>query len=199
MVSDIDLRRIRRKIYMSYFQDGLWDILLGLFLVSWGVVMHADLTWLIGALFVALYSMTWSLKRWLTYPRMGYVKVAEARRQKAIMVIAGTVLFLLGMAVFLLVFSGNRPDWLSDYFIFLFGCMIAIVVSLLAYWWSVHHWYGYAILIVMGVAFHQWLNAPLALSFIAPGAIVTLSGLILSIRFLRKYPKPIEEAFSEDQ
>ena len=188
-----ELKVIQKKVYMSYFQDGLWDILIGIFLVSWGLMFHLDMPALGGGLFIGLYFAILALKRWLTYPRLGYAKVAEEQKQKIRMVIAGTVMFLLGLMVFLLIAFENPPNWLGEYIMFFFGCMLAAAISLLAYWWKVNHWYAYAVLIVTGVAFHQWLEAALHLSFIVPGAIIMLIGIAMLVRFLHRYPKVTEE------
>ena len=178
---------------MSYFQDGLWDTLLGMFLISWGLAMHFDFAAFAGGLAVFLYFGVLGLKRWLTYPRTGYAAIAEQERQKARMVIAGAVLFLLGMVVFLLFATGTRPEWLGEYLIFLLGVMLAVVVSLLAYWWKANHWYAYAALMVASAASHQWLDLPRPLGFALPGAVIAVSGLVMLVRFLRKYPRPAEE------
>ena len=196
MSPDVDLKGIKRKTYLSLFQDGLWDILLGCFILGWGLMILLDIATLGGAIAVSFYFIIWGLKRRLTYPRMGYVKIAEARRQTMKILILGIVLFGLGLAVFLLFSQGNRPDWLGEYFMFLFGCMLALVVSIIAYWWQVKRWYAYAALMVTGVAFHQWLGASLPMSFIVPGAIVIIAGLVILVRFLRRYPILPEEATS---
>ena len=39
MSRKVDLREIERKTYLAYFQDGLWDILIGLFLLNFGFDM----------------------------------------------------------------------------------------------------------------------------------------------------------------
>jgi len=77
--------------------------------------------------------------------------------------------------------------------------IIAVVVSIIAYWWKVNHWYTYAVLIVIGVAFHQLLEISTPLSFIIPGSIILPSGLAVLIRFLRKYPKLAEEGADDNR
>jgi hypothetical protein len=184
-----DLKQIQRKVYMSYFQDGLWDILLGIFLVGWGLMLTFDFVVIVGGIWVAFYFIILSLKRWLTYPRAGYIKISEARRQQMKMVILGVVLFLLGLAVFFLFAASSRPAWLGEYFIFMFGTMTAVIIALLGYWWKVSRWYFYAALVFVAAAVYQWLDTPLNLTFIVPGGIFALYGVVLLVRFLRRYPK----------
>lgn len=193
MQADIDLKQIQRKVYISYFQDGLWDMLLGIFLVGWGLMVTFDFVGVMGGLWVAFYFIILGLKRWLTYPRAGYIKITEARKQQIRMVILGVVLLLLGLAVFLLFAVNSRPAWFSEYFMFLFGVMMTVVIAMLGYWWKVTRWYVYAVLVFVAFTAHQWLEAPLNLTFTVPGGVIFLIGIVLLVRFLRKYPKATGE------
>ncbi|MDH4292277.1 MAG: hypothetical protein OEV56_06690, partial [Dehalococcoidia bacterium] len=74
MVSDVNLKEIQRKVYMSFFQDGLWDIFLGLFMVGWGLAILTEAAYLPGIYFLGIYFAIWGIKKWLTYPRIGYVR-----------------------------------------------------------------------------------------------------------------------------
>jgi hypothetical protein len=189
MEMDIDLKQIQRKVYISYFQDGLWDMLLGIFLLGWGMMAMYDFVAVMGGVWVVFYLVVLGLKRWLTYPRAGYIKIAEARKQQIRMVILGVVLLLLGLAVFFIFAAESRPAWFSEYFMFLLGVMFTVVIAALGYWWKVTHWYVYAAMVFLAFCVHQWLDAPLNLTFIVPGGIISLCGVAMLVRFLRKYPK----------
>ncbi|MFC1921231.1 hypothetical protein ACFLYQ_05880 [Chloroflexota bacterium] len=197
MATDIDLKVIKRKVYMTYFQDGWWDILLGCFLLSWGLVFQFDFVMLPSLVFITLFSITWPVKKWLTYPRIGHAKISEERRQQVKIVIAGVVTLLLGIMAFLSFSLGSRPSWLSEYFMILFSAMLAIVICLLALWWNIRWWYAYAAILMITTSFHQWLGASLPLSYIIPGVIIIVTGLIMLMRFLRKYPK-MPEGVADD-
>ena len=189
MTMDKDLKQIQRKIYLSFFQDGLWDILLGFFLLGWGVGILTEMTALIGGWVVVAYSAVWGIKRWLTYPRVGVAVVPQAQKTTARLMIAGIVVLLIGVMAFVLVSASSTPDWLGKFFIFIFGAIIAAVVCVIGYWWSVSRWYTYAALVLAGAASHQWLGVPLEYGFITPGAIIILSGLVILLKFLRRYPR----------
>ena len=193
MQPNINIKEVQRKVYMSYFQDGFWDILLGLFLLAWGIGILTDSAALTGGWFIVAYSAMWALKRRITYPRIGMARIPQERKLSAKLAIAGVVVLFMGIIAFLLVSLGSTPQWLSSYFMFIFGVILAIIVSSIAYWWKINRWYAYAALALVGVAFHQWLDAPLYLCFVVPGTIVILSGLVLLTCFLRKYPKPAGE------
>ena len=48
MVADVNLKEIQRKVYMTFFQDGLWDIFLGLFILGWGLSILTEAAYLPG-------------------------------------------------------------------------------------------------------------------------------------------------------
>ena len=199
MRPETDPKKIQRKVYMSYFQDGLWDVVLGLFLLSWGFAILFGLGWLPSVTFVSFFLIALGLKQKITYPRIGFSKPIEQRRQMSRFVIAGAVTLLLGIMVFLIVVTGGMPQLLHDYFELLFGTMLAIVIGLIGYWWGIIRWYSYAGLVFVLATFNQWLGLSFELSFIIPGGMVLLYGLIIFFRFLRKYHRVSTEDFDSNQ
>jgi len=201
MVEDINLKEIQRKVYMSFFQDGLWDIFLGLFILGWGLAILTEAVYLPGVYFVVIYFAIWGIKKWLTYPRIGYVRFSATSRRRITtrFVILLTVVLLLGVMAGVLWGIGTRPQWLVDYFPLIFNGMLAAIVCLAAYWARVNRFYLHAALIFLGAVFHLWLGIRWEFGFIGAGSIIVLIGLGILIIFLRKYPKIVEEAHSEDR
>jgi len=193
MQTDIDLKQIQRKVYMSYFQDGLWDILLGVFLVCWGLMVTFDFVPVMGGFWLVFYLLVLGLKRWLVYPRAGYIKIPEARRQQIRMVILGGVVFLAGVAMIPIFVIDSRPEWFSEYFMLMLGAMFTLIIVFLAGWWRVNRWYAYAAMVLLAFMSHQWLDTELNLSFFVPGIIIAVYGLISLYLFLRRYPKKPSE------
>ena len=201
MVSDVNLKEIQRKVYMSFFQDGLWDIFLGLFIVGWGLAILTEAAYLPGIYFIGIYFAIWGIKKWLTYPRIGYVRFSATSRRRitARFVILLTVVLLLGVMAGVLWGIGMTPQWLVDYFPLIFNGMLAAIVCLAAYWARVNRFYLHAASIFLGAVFHLWLGIRWEFGFIGAGSIIVLIGLGILIIFLRKYPKIVEEAHSEDR
>jgi hypothetical protein len=201
MEEEINLREIQRKVYMSFFQDGLWDIFLGLFVLGWGLAILTGGTYLPGVLFVAVYFSIWGIKRRLTYPRIGYARFSAPRRRKitARFVVLGVAVVLVGVMMAVLWGIGARPQWLADYFPLIFNGMLAAIVCFIAYWARVNRFYGYAALIFLGAVFHQWLGVRWEFGFIGAGGVIMVIGLGILITFLRKYPRITEEVPSGDQ
>ncbi|MFC2034492.1 hypothetical protein ACFLTT_03740, partial [Chloroflexota bacterium] len=180
---------------MSYFQDGLWDIVLGLFLLGWGLTVMFDMPWLPGATFIAFFWLALGLKQKITYPRIGYAKPAEQQKKMIRIIIAGAVTLLLGTAVLLMVVTQGMPQFLHHYFEFLFGTMLSILIVLIGYLWGIIRWYSYAGLLFVSAAFNQWSGLSFELSFIIPGGIILLYGLNIFVRFLQKYPRVPTDGF----
>ncbi|MFC2070398.1 hypothetical protein ACFLTB_04410 [Chloroflexota bacterium] len=194
MQNAIDINSVKRKVQASYFQDGLWDILLGFFWVVIGLVVTFDINVYISPLiFTGLFITILSLKRWLTNPRMGLIRTAAARKIQIRIYLMG-----LGLAVLTLVFKYiftdvNRPEWLNEYYRLIFVIIVTLMIAVLGYWWRVTRWYIYAGLILVSFFAYQWLNLPRGLCLIAPGGLIALYGTALLILFLRRYPKPTQE------
>lgn len=201
MAKDVNLKEIQRNVYMSFFQDGLWDIFLGLFILGWGLAILTGGTYLPGVLFASLYFSAWGVKKWLTYPRIGYVRFSEISRRRitARFVILGVVVLLIGVMAAVLWGIGTRPRWLADYFPLVFNGMLAVVVCIVAYWARANRFYLYAVLIFLGAVFHLWLGIPWEFGFIGAGGIIVIIGVVILINFLHKYPKMDEEAQHNDR
>ena len=201
MVEDIKLKEIQRKVYMSFFQDGLWDVFLGLFILGWGLAILTELAYLVGAFFISIYFTVWGVKKWLTYPRIGYARFSETSRRRITtrFLILGVVVLLAGVMAGVVWGIGARPQWLADYFPLIFNGMLAAIVCFVAYWARVNRFYLYAVLIFLGAVFHMWLAIPWEFGFIGAGGIIVLIGVGMLIMFIRKYPKKVEEPQNEDR
>jgi len=201
MIEDINLKEIQRKVYLTFFQDGLWDIFLGLFILGWGLSILTEAAYLPGVSFLGIYFAIWGIKKWLIYPRIGYVRFSASSRRRitARFLIFLTVVLLLGITAGLVWGIGTRPQWLADYFPLIFNGMLAAIVCLAAYWARVNRFYLHAVLIFLGAVFHLWLGIRWEFGFIGAGGIIVLIGLGILIIFLRKYPKMVEEAQNSDR
>jgi len=196
MRKDSELKIIEWKVYMSFFQDGVWDIFLGLFVLGWGLSMLTDAAYLPGIAFSCLYLTIWGIKKWLTYPRIGYVRFSSTSRRRITnrFVVLLTATALLGAVVNVLWGIGARPQWLFDYFPLIFNGMLAVIVCLAAYWVRANRFYLYAVLIFLGAPLHVWLGIKWEYGFIGAGSIILLVGLGFLLSFLRKYPRPVRES-----
>ena len=88
----------------------------------------------------------------------------------------------------------------SSYSLGILGLVIAAGVSLLAYLLNAARLYAYAVLLFAAFAGGEILSASIttfdafAFSVILAGALILLSGLVVLVRFMRRYPLPTMEA-----
>lgn len=200
-MKDSELKTIQRKVYMSFFEDGIWDIFLGLFILGWGLTILTEAAYLPGVFFIGIYFAMWGIKKWLTYPRIGYVRFSSTSRRRIttrFLILLAAVL-LLGLLVAVLWGIGTRPQWLADYFPLIFNGMLTAIVCIAAYWSRVNRFYLHAALIFLGAVLHQWSGIEWEFGFIGAGGIILLIGLGFLIKFLRKYPRVAHEGKDGDQ
>jgi hypothetical protein len=197
MRPETELKNIQHKVYMSYFQDGLWDIFLGLFLLAWGFGIFTDTAAFIGIWFVASFWSTLGIKKWITRPRVGHAKIAQERRTAIRLVIIGSVTLLAIIVILYWTYEGSMWQWTREHSMLLLGVIIALPIGAVAYWWSVNRWYAYTVFVVVGAILHTWLSAPLYLTYVIPGGFVLVCGLVILYHFLSKYPRPVKEAIDD--
>jgi hypothetical protein len=215
MSDQFDLKSIERRAFRSTFEDGLWDMYLGLVVAAMAVFMYrpasgySPLNIILAVLVTILaYNLYRAGKRYITLPRMGQVRFGPIRKQrKAVLafVLGGLIVLQVGVLL-LTVFGWLNPDVskeinatliqndLMDMVVASIGALfVGTGLSLVAFFNDVPRGYYNAFLISLAVFLMVWLNQPVYPLFLA--SLVALPGLVLFIRFLRKYPLPNGRAF----
>jgi hypothetical protein len=218
MSQNVSLKALERKAWTSYFQDGLWDIFLGLLLVSsavntWlsdtGVPSSTRIPTYIGIMVVGGLVL-WAGKRFITVPRLGRVKFGPKRKAKlnwlrvvlflSVLVIAA--LFLAGLGV-----KNNwlqRPEWgligRTSIASAIVTLNFLVVFSLMAYFMEFKRLYLYGVLFalqeVVGVGLRELADVDIGffIGSAVAAVIVLFIGMVVLVRFLRQYPLPAVEA-----
>jgi len=203
MEQDVDLKEIERKAYLTYSKDGFWDICLGLFFLLQGItfaVRGFAFIGTLGAFAAVLLPVFMSLKRAIALPRLGYVKFsperqARLKRGRLLLSVVLTFTALLGGVLFLAYTSQTGWKlWLRNLHLIPYGFVLAVVVGAVGFLFEIKRFLYYAVLILAAFIVGRMMNARPDLYFIPLGAIFFVIGLVLMIRFLRKYPKPAKEA-----
>jgi len=215
MSQEFDLKQIERKAFRSTYQDGLWDIYIGLVVVSMAIYMYHPEDGYSGwniIIFLAGYGLAslifWTGKKFITLPRMGQVKFGPIRKKRGLYLgIALGVIVLINIGLVLLTMLGwANPEQAASLNAFLLerGWMdiaVALVGSLLvgtsmilmAYFNDFPRGYYIASMASLAVFLMIWLNQPIFPIIL--GLLIILPGVVLLIRFLSKYPLPQQEAF----
>ena len=209
---DIDLKKIERKVWTSFYEDGIWDIYLGLllsglavgaFFSDVGLTEQYSIFGHIGVVILAIFFL-WLGKRLITLPRMGTVHFGpkgKARLTKAQIILA--VSCFMGLAAFVLVSSAISNTTLRQQtmdFIFpsFWVTTMLVVFSFAAYFLNYRRLYVigimYAIAIPADKILRQFLDIDLTvLAFGIPALVIIIMGFIVLSRFLKKYPLLHEE------
>ena len=196
--SKTDLGRIEQKVYLSYHQDGLLDIFIGLFILGFGMSMANLPAFVPSLLWTMCILYFWPAKKFVSYPRMGYARFSPERKvREKKKLIALVILLYAPVIVAIIIMKGFPPSgwaiWLKEHEILFGEVMAAVLVSAGAILSGVKRLYVYAGLTMMVFAAHYLLKIPPHLFFILLGIVILISGIVVLILFLRKYPKIEEE------
>ena len=188
MPREIDLKNIEKKAVLTYFQDGLWDIVLGVLLFAWGFGLLTDTAGFTAIWFVGAFWIVWVVKERIVYPRVGQVKVALERQTLFGLLLIGLITLGFGIVTYLQLVSGVGSSFFEKYFMLIFAAVIATIVAGIALLWRVSRWYLYSLLVILGGLVQQWMSFSLPWSFMIPGLGILLGGTARLIYFLKNNP-----------
>lgn len=208
MSENVNLKQIERKAWTSFFQDGLLDILIGLLLLLMVVPdMLSDvfpskspqygMTVALAGLAVVIF---WAGKRFMTMPRLGRVKFVRARRVQKMRVaapLAAASLFTGILMASILLAQRNGGSVLEavagSRALAALGLAVwmILIFSLASYFMDFTRGYVIGVLCALGLAGTVLFDNPIM--FLLAGGVIVLMGLVVLIRFLRKYRIPAQE------
>ena len=189
---------IESRAWRSVFQDGLWDIALGIMFLGVGLSMTLGLDpgWTYAEYAAAMVLSVAVIrvgKRRITIPRLGWVKFgpkAERRRLNAFLVPTIGVAVTLAL-VPLTGIMRQRPGWAPLVPALVVGVVAWAVLSFVAAAWGFPRLYLHAF--ILGASFFGLELPANGWPMLAGSAIVFAVGVGYLIRFLRLYPKPSPE------
>jgi len=210
-MSQIDLQALEKKAFRTVFDDGLWDLFIALALFLFTVAPILAGRFGLGdfwssVIFLPFYLLAFWLfriaKTGITIPRLGMMKIGAGRRSKirglqwilAVVLVLG---LLFGVAVTVFGATLRSMNWMFTAvvcFVFMFSFTTAAVML------DVRRFIYYGLLIVMLVCGGEILfwrgfvtHHGIPQAFGLAAAVIGLTGLILLIRFRRKYPRTTED------
>jgi len=213
MSQNFDLKAIERKAFRSTYQDGLWDINLGLIVIGMAMFVFRpeegysalNFLWLMVTFLVANL-IFWAGKKFITVPRMGQVRFGEIRKQKArtLAIIMAVFVLVQGGIVLFTALSWKNPDLAAKISSVLNAgnlerLAVATVGSLfvgpsfilVAYFNDFLRGYYIAILMALAVFMMILFNQPIYPLIL--GGLIVVPGLVLFVQFLRQHPLPSQE------
>jgi len=195
------LKEIEKKTYMSYHQDGLIDIFVGVYILLFGsgILLKSVTdftTWfVIPAIFPAIMVPIWiSAKKQITMPRIGYVKFRSGGANKLTVIFIG--LLVSGLGVFMaFTFASTTQAWASalrdlmvSYSMIIIGIGAATISSLFAYTMGLKRLYAYGLLTLVLFLTGHFITIPFEYLLLTIGLAIIINGFVLLMQFIRKYP-----------
>jgi hypothetical protein len=200
MSQSTNLKEIERKANL-YHGDGLLDIAIGLGILSFAIATILDQTAFTGVWVVLWLPIMMSAKKSITVPRMRHTDFrpapnAQWKVKLVVVTVAGVValLFTLGLVVF----TRNETfpaltAWIREYSLVVVGVLLAGLLSLIAWATGAKRVYAYAALAVIAFASGHWFNLEFPLYLTVLGTVILLSGMVVLVQFMRKYPIPKDQ------
>ena len=205
----------RRTWQLMNYEDGIWDLLLGLIfmmLAAYPVTRArlgptSNFGLFVGVMLLVLV-IHYFVRRQVSTPRLGYVKPRRSRALKLVLAITILLVALTcGLVVLTLVGSGSAPDqstgsvssagasqvWARSYLVEIV-VMLALIglFSVMGYLFGVLRLYFYGWLLGGGNLASVVVNRGAPERFNLPlglaAGVILLIGVVLLARFLRKYP-----------
>ena len=202
-MKETNLKEVEKKTYMSYHQDGLIDILVGIYVLMFGsgilLLTFTDFgTWFVvsPAIFPAIMIPVWiSAKKRITMPRIGYVKFRSRGANRLMAVFLGLMVSGLGaFAVFTFASSQGWALTLRNLIIsngmIIIGIGAASISSLFAYTMGLKRLYAYGLLTLALFITGHFITIPFGYFLLTIGLVIFINGFVLLMQFIRKYPLP---------
>ena len=191
------LREIEKKAWFRTFEHGMWDIGIGSMFMAFGLSILADFAALSAVWVAALMPGFREIGRKLVVPRIGHVQFRE-QRKRATARLTGmlTVSALMGLVTFLFITwisRGTAPawaQWIGEHFVIFIGLIWGGALAFTGWLVDFPRLYGYGSLIFGSLLITDFVKGyHLGVSLTIVGGLILLTGIILLIRFIRRYPK----------
>lgn len=196
-MTQIDLKKLEKKAFTSYHEDGLFDIGVGLFILGFGIGMLTEMIWLPAVAGPVAMSVWYAAKKSITVPRAGHVKFGPERYSRMRnLITAGVVVLaacvLLSTVVWYGTATGTLPSWvksvLFDHGDLVIGMVGAGLFTAIAYSLSMSRLYAYAVITVIVFVLSDVRGTGFVTGALILGGLVTLIGAGVLIKFVHNNP-----------
>lgn len=201
-----DLKLIERQAYRSTYQDGLWDIYMGLIVMGMSLFVYhpaagySMMNWIAFTVtFLLANGVYWLGKRFITLPRLGQVRFGAMRKRRGMVlaIVLGGVIFVQILLVGLSIWGLRNPAVAenllgtdADLELLLVATLGSLFVGppmiLIAYFNDFPRGYYIAVMMALAVFLMILTNQPVYALVI--GAMILIPGVVLLVRFIKQYP-----------
>ncbi|NHJ39547.1 MAG: hypothetical protein FK731_05890 [Asgard group archaeon] len=203
--NDKYLKTLERKIALIFFEDGLWDMIIGFTWIAFGIGSAAydylpnPINSLLGPLIFLLGFIGFLLaKRFIIYPRIGIIKHKAKQRKRLILpiiiltffvmlTITAVILTVLGILTFKGIGIGTA---------FIFGLIPIVIFSTLAIILNYNRIFIHAAVLGAALFTNEMLHIYgytlySGIPLICGGLIIVTMGIVYLVKFLKKY-QPVQ-------
>lgn len=188
-MSKINLEVLKKNIYQTYFSDGVWDIILGLVFLSFGlgVIVNQNFWYL----FPLILTLPLVLKRSISEPRIGTLKFKQSQR---LWLMAFYFLFCILVLGFIILLGLMNPAedgivrWLTINLFLVIGFIMAVILSLVGWFVKFQRLYAYALLVFIGFGMAGRVTS-VGIILTILGVLIFISGIIVMSSFMKNHPK----------
>lgn len=205
MEQQIDLKQLERKVWTSFYEDGLGDIFLGCIVLMFALAPFLSRRlgdfWS-SAVFIPFWAIVYLLlvllRKYVVIPRIGVVRFGRARKKRLIKFnIVMLVVLSIGLTLGIVSFRGSTTQaWVHN---LRFIAIVLICFGFAAYYLGFVRLYIYGILVALCIPIGEWLYSHAGIphhgfpvTFGITAGIIIITGFILFLRFLRKNPRSKE-------
>ena len=206
MSASPDLKMIERQAYRSTYQDGLWDILMGLVVIGMSLYMYhpesgySMMNWIAFTItFLLANGVYWLGKRYITVPRLGQVHFGAMRKRRGMVlaIVLGGVIFVQLLLIGLSIWGWRNPAATenllgadADLGLLLVATLGSLFVGpsmiLIVYFNDFPRGYYIAVMMALAVFLMILTNQPVYALII--GTVFVIPGVVLLVRFIKQYP-----------
>ena len=207
MTQNINWKELEQKTYRDAQQDGLGELLIGIGMVLVaGIVLTPTFLKALFYIPILLFSRIGeAIRKRYTYPRIGYVKFQPENAKKVVGGIFLIIFVLLAIMALVFTLFGDVRDfdlWLQWFPAFCGTILVGLFLDMAGKSGS-GRYYVFALLsVISGFSYSlihfEKATTGMAMYFLSMGAVLILTGGILFLLFLHKYPFPAEELHMEE-
>ena len=188
-MSNLNLDELKKNIYHTYFSDGVWDIILGLVFLSFGlgVIVNQNFWYM----FPILVTLPLALKRSISEPRIGVLKFKKSEKTWLMVFYFSFNFLVLGFVLLLGIINPSGDGvvrWFTQNLFLVIGLIIAIILGLVGWFIKFQRLFLYAILIFIGFTLIGRIFT-IGQVLTGLGVLITISGIMVMRNFITKYPK----------
>ncbi|MBN1390883.1 MAG: hypothetical protein JXA22_09620 [Candidatus Thermoplasmatota archaeon] len=187
MSDNRDLKRIEAKLFSSYFQDGAWDVMIGIMMVTMALRTFID-HWTVSFLALGGVIYVFIIRKYLTVKRLGYARFSSSRKKKRVtmflIILAANIVTLCLLIASLL---GADPSFALRTTVI--AALVISTFSIVAYYMDYWRFFIWGIFLTGSILVTEMFGlGPGSMVSMTMGACITIVGLYFLYIFIKKYP-----------